>query len=108
VITLVWVPDQVTIRALGTDGGAWLATHPRARQRRSWVVDESHWDELSDGHTRAVLVESTARQLTPTPPAGVELEPLSSQLSRRHADISVAARPLTDYDTAAGPTGATR
>jgi len=43
---------------------------------------------------------------------GDRLEPLSSLLSsllaRRHADITVAARPLADYDTAAANRGPTR
>lgn len=97
--------EVVTIRAIGAEGAGWLATHPRARQRGSWVVDQSHWDGLPDGHTRAVVVESTARPLAtdPTPDSGTGagLEPLSSLLARRHADINVAARPLSDYDTAA-------
>ena len=33
--------------------------------------------------------------------AGVGLEPLSSLLARRHADVKVATRPLSAYDTAA-------
>lgn len=97
--------DIVTIRALGADGAGWLATHPRARERGSWVVDEAHWDGLPDGHTRAVVVETNPAAVPPLPTAaataGQGLEPLSSLLARRHADITVAARPLTDYDTAA-------
>ncbi|HET9516423.1 MAG TPA: IS21 family transposase [Actinoplanes sp.] len=96
--------DVVTIRAIGADGAGWLATHPRARERGSWVVDPAHWDGLPDGHTRAVVVE-TNPAVPPLPTAaaaaGQGLEPLSSLLARRHADIAVAARPLTDYDTAA-------
>ncbi|WP_422331257.1 Mu transposase domain-containing protein, partial [Rhodococcus sp. (in: high G+C Gram-positive bacteria)] len=38
--------EVVTIRAIGAEGAGWLATHPRARQRGSWVVDQSHWDGL--------------------------------------------------------------
>lgn len=93
--------EVVTIRAIGAEGAGWLATHPRARQRGSWVVDHSHWDGLPDGHTRAVVVEPTARPLATDPAPGEGLEPLSSLLARRHADINVAARPLSDYDTAA-------
>lgn len=59
--------EVVTIREVGTDGGACLATHPRARERGSWMVDPAHWDGLPDGHTRAVLVESTARRCRPRP-----------------------------------------
>jgi len=93
--------EVVTIRALGADGGGWLATHPRARERGSWVLDPSHWDGLPDGHTRAVTVEPPLRASDIGPKPRQELEPLSSLLTRRHADITVAARPLTDYDTAA-------
>ena len=111
--------EVVTIRALpgdcSTDGGGWLATHPRARERGSWVVDPAHWDGLPDGHTRAVVIETGALSLpalptAPTAPtaAGEGLEPLSSLLARRHADITVAARPLADYDTAAITKGGTR
>ena len=101
--------DVVLIRAVGSDGGGWLATHPRARQRGSWVVDQAHWDGLPDGHTRAVTSEPTSRQLPPPPVPDAGLEPLTVLLARRHADITVAARPLTDYDTAASAnTPATR
>ncbi len=96
--------ETVTIRAVGADGGAWLATHPRAPQRGSWVVDQTHWDGLPDGHTRAVTVEprSTVADLPAAAvTSGEGLEPLSSLLARRHADVAVAARPLSDYDTAA-------
>lgn len=110
--------EAVTIRALGPDGAGWLATHPRARERGSWIVDPTHWDGLPDGHTRAVDTTQPTRP-TPSPTtsagsAGVGLEPLSSLLARRHADIDVAARPLTDYETAThpstrtAPNGATR
>lgn len=99
--------ETVTIRAVGADGAAWLATHPRARERGSWVVDQTHWDGLSDGHTRAVLIETAPPSLpASSATAGEGLEPLSSLLARRHADITVAARPLSDYDTASK--GATR
>jgi hypothetical protein len=100
--------EVVTIRALGAQGGSWLATHPRAGQRGSWVVDESHWDGLPDGHTRAVAVEAAGQPLSTAPPPGDGLEPLSLLLARRHADIEVAARPLTDYDAAARPITAKR
>ncbi len=107
--------DTVTIRALGVDGAGWLATHPRARERGSWVVDPAHWDGLPDGHTRAVLIEQRTRP-APPPSSGVALEPLSVLLARRHADIEVAARSLTDYEsathtpisTAIAPNGANR
>lgn len=92
--------DRVAISALAADGGGWLATHPRATARGSWVVDDTHWDGLPDGHTRATTVDPTGRSADPAGRTG-ELEPLSALLSRRHADVTVAARPLTDYQTAA-------
>lgn len=96
--------EVVTIRALptdtGTDGGSWLATHPRAQERGTWAVDPAHWDGLPDGHSRAVVLEPPTRPVSPPARSG-ELEPLSSLLARRHADIAVAARPLSDYDAAA-------
>lgn len=95
--------DRVAIHALGPDGGRWLATHPRAVARGSWVVDQAHWDGLPDGHTRATSVEA-GDFLSHVPATG--LEPLAVLLTRRHADITVAARPLTDYARAA--TGAAR
>jgi len=104
--------EAVTIRALGADGAGWLATHPRARERGSWVVDPAHWDGLPDGHTRAVVIEQPTRP-TPSPTTspgaerGVCLEPLSSLLARRHADVEVAARPLSDYETATHTTAHT-
>jgi len=107
--------EAVTIRALpsdtGAEGGGWLATHPRARERGSWVVDPTHWDGLPDGHTRAVdIAQPTRPTPSPTTSSGVGLEPLSSLLARRHANITVAARPLSDYETAikTTPNGANR
>jgi hypothetical protein len=86
--------DQLIITALTVDGGGWLATHPRAARPRSWVVDPAHWDGLADGHTRATILDPTPLPTTRTP---ARLEPLSALLTRRHADITVATRPLTDY-----------
>ncbi|MGH3587943.1 MAG: Mu transposase domain-containing protein, partial [Pseudonocardia sp.] len=88
----------VTIRALGAQGGHWLATHSRATARGSWVIDPAHWDGLPDGHTRATTLE--VAEPIPLPTSG-SLEPLSSLLARRHADVSVATRALTDYARAA-------
>lgn len=69
------------------------------------MVDPIHWDGLPDGHTCAVVVEPPAAppwRPAVLPPAGSDgLEPLSCLLARRHADIDVATRPLTDYDAAA-------
>jgi transposase len=97
----------VVIHALGVDGGAWLATHPRASMRDSWVIDPTHWEGLPDGHTRAVVVEqqptslgSPSSSATPVPTG---LEPLSEVLRRHRAEIPVATRPLTDYVHATQP-----
>lgn len=92
--------DTITIRALPTDGGALLATHQRATRTGAWVVDESHWDGLPDGHTRAtttVIADLEAardkrRHRPEAPPAHVAAA----------MRISVQARPLADYDAAAG------
>jgi len=91
--------DRVSIHALGVDGGGWLATHPRAARRGEWVIDRIHWDGLPDGRTRATTIEPAA----PAPPRPAGLEPLSQLLVRRHADLTVAARPLTDYANLANP-----
>jgi hypothetical protein len=90
--------DQISIHALATDGGRWLASHHRATRRGEWVIDPAHWDGLPDGHTRAVTIEPW--KPSPAPQAGPP-EPLASLLTRRHADLTVAARPLTDYAHAA-------
>ena len=89
--------DRVSIHALAVDGGGWLATHPRATRRGEWVIDPAHWSGLPDGHTRATSTEPVP---TDHPSGPARLEPLSALLTRRHADLTVAARPLTDYAAA--------
>jgi transposase len=91
--------DRVSISALSVAGGGRLATHPRASRRGEWVIDPSHWDGLPDGHTRATTTELPPARSIGSPP----LEPLSALLTRRHADLTVAARPLTDYANLANP-----
>lgn len=65
------------------------------------------------GHLRLIVVKPAlqvrVRTTTEPPaPAGAgspgRREPLTSLLTRRHADITVAARPLTDYAHAASDT----
>ena len=92
--------DRIHLHALAVDGGGWLATHPRATRRGTWMVDPAHWDGLPDGHTRATTVETVGPgQIdTTTQPAA---EPLAALLIRRHADLIVATRPLADYTHAA-------
>ena len=95
--------DTVVIRALPADGGGLLASHPRATKSGTCVVDESHWDGLPDGHTRATTtivadLEAARDRRRPrpdAPPAHVA----------RALTIEVGARPLTDYATAAGMEG---
>lgn len=94
----------VTIRALDVDGGSWLATRRRADARGSWVVEPAHWDGLPDGRTRATTLELPLTPAADPANAGWQLEPLTALLARRHADITVAARPLSDYAHAAANT----
>jgi transposase len=92
--------DRIVVTALAVDGGGWLATHPRAAHRGHWQVDPAHWLGLPDGHTRTTTIERVEPPDRPgQPPAAPE--PLSALLTRRHADQTVAARPLTDYARAA-------
>jgi hypothetical protein len=94
--------ETVTIRALGADGGGWLATHPRARKRGSWVVDPAHWDGLPDGHTRAVFVEPADPSPARTGSTAREPNPLAALLAAHHAAaVPVGRRPLTDYQAIA-------
>lgn len=84
----------------GVPGGQWLATHPRATAQGSWVVDQAHWDGLPDGHTRTVVVDRVEPFHSARTGTGA-LEPLTSLLVRRNADITVVSRPLSDYTRAA-------
>ena len=47
---------EVMLHALspGPDSTTLLAIHPRAAKRGQRILDETHWDGLPDGHTRAV------------------------------------------------------
>jgi transposase len=98
--------DTLTITALPPDGGGLLAVHPRARQRGQWVVDQSHWDGLPDGRTRATTVDAPPDPFgprrgggQPQPPAS----PLAALLTVNPAAmVPVATRSLTDYERAAG------
>ena len=74
-----------------------LATHPRSRVRGAWVVEESHWDGLPDGHTRATVIELPHRD-RPMPAADPAPDTLAALLThRRVTDIHVVHRPLSDY-----------
>jgi transposase len=91
--------DTVVIHALTVDGGGWLATHPKAATRGSWLVDQTHWDGLPDGHTRATTTQADTDGAA-TRSGSSHLEPLSSVLARHRADVTVATRPLIDYTRA--------
>jgi transposase len=100
--------EAVTIHAVSADGARWLATHPRASVRGSWVVDQAHYDGLPDGHTRAVTLDPPDRLAgqasAPQPPGSTsgEANPLAALLAANHAAAApVARRPLTDYQAAA-------
>jgi hypothetical protein len=101
-------PSMVTIHALTADsaGVTLLAVHPRAAERGSWVVDETHWDGLPDGTTRATTVAADgpfARRGDDGETGGPN--PLAVLLHRSAAaQIPVSRRPLTAYDAAAGLT----
>ncbi len=86
----------VTIHELD---GSLLASHPRAAVRGSWMVQDSHYDGLPDGHTRATIVEFPRRPDHATG-AAVNDKPLAALLTRpRAADVKVATRPLSAYAT---------
>ena len=79
--------DRVAVWTLGGDARH-LATHPRARIKGSWVVNDDHWDGLP-GYTRpdagpTTLVTDDANDDANEPPAW--------------AGVHVAHRPLGDYD----------
>jgi transposase len=97
------LPDTVAIHALD---GTLLASHARATSRGSWVVDQSHWDGLPDGHTRATVTELPSRPVsdrTDRDQPGSMSELLHH---RRLAATPVAKRSLNDYAVAGTAAGA--
>ena len=97
--------DTVAITALPVDGGGLLAVHPRARLRGQWVVDESHWDGLPDGRTRATILDPPPDPFGPGNPAAADApaSALSALLTVNPAAMApVAQRSLRDYERAAG------
>jgi transposase len=91
--------SEVTIRAQDVDGGAWLATHPRAAARGTWVIDPTHWDGLPDGRTRATTIDDLDRARRRRD-RGAVLE-VPAHVARAMT-VPVGVRPLADYGTAAG------
>ncbi|MQA06854.1 MAG: hypothetical protein GEV07_30565 [Streptosporangiales bacterium] len=112
-------PEAVAIHALTADTAtdaaeaSLLAVHPRAARRGSWVVDDTHWAGLPDGHIRATVVEPPRRGtelLTDLADQAADREPnpLAALLVRHHAaGTAVAHRGLDIYQTAATTTNTT-
>ncbi|MGH3270348.1 MAG: IS21 family transposase [Trebonia sp.] len=96
---------QVAIYALDRDGGGMLAVHTRAGRRGTFVVDESHWDGLPDGHTRAVTAGDPGGPVPARGTADTGPGPLGMLLAGHPgANAPVTRRPLSDYGPApAGP-----
>ncbi|HKG49422.1 MAG TPA: IS21 family transposase [Actinomycetales bacterium] len=97
--------DTVAIHALDVDGGKALTVHPRARAKGAWVVDQAHWDGLPDGRGRATTLEvpPPASPATAAQEPAVAPSPLDTLLASAPA-VTVTARPLADYEAAAGLT----
>jgi hypothetical protein len=83
-----------------------LATHPRALQRGSWVVDQTHWDGLPDRAEGQPLPPCAGDcELTPTPPlepGQLQLPGIGGWASSPAARVLVAQRRLGIYDQLVG------
>jgi transposase len=84
--------DTVEIFCVGPDGG-WLATHPRARSRGTWVITEGHWAGLPDGTRELGSPEPSALV------AASHEEPQLIGTRSAHAGVLVHHRDLAFYDT---------
>jgi transposase len=84
-------PGEVAIWSLGAEPRL-LATHPRARERGSWVVDERHWDGLPDGRG----AHAGPAALLPEPLSGDGLADLLVRFAA--AAVPVARRDIASYD----------
>ena len=89
---------HATIAEVG--GDTLLASHPRAVGRGARIVDETHWDGLPDGHTRAVTTGDTPPAPRRDRAAGSPLQALLTRAAA--AQVTVATRPLSVYDQIAG------
>lgn len=79
------------------------------------IVDSAHWAELPDGHTRSTILD-TADSPDPEPAVAQQIpgQPASPSMpssmpssvmfdqSRAALEVTVARRPLIDYDRLAG------
>ena len=76
-----------------------LAGHPSPRPGGgSWVVDQTHWDHLPDGHTRAIALEQarTASASMPTLPGGqLDVVITAGPTAHRHHHCGVTAQTLS-------------
>ncbi|MCE7001984.1 IS21 family transposase [Kibdelosporangium philippinense] len=118
--------DTISLHATSIDAattgnladGTLLAVHPRATTRGQRVVDETHWDGLPDGHTRAVTTsiedddhDGKVIPLRPnTAPEQSWPRSLEALLTRTAAaQIKVEHRPLSVYEqlTGTGPSRTT-
>lgn len=98
---------EILLHALspGPDGTTLLAIHPRASQRGQRVVDQTHWDGLPDGHTRAITTGDDGQpgyrrqNGDRAVPAG-SLAALLTQSGAAH--VEVGRRPLSVYDELTG------
>ncbi|WP_244216518.1 hypothetical protein [Gordonia alkanivorans] len=72
-----------------------LAVHPRSAVRGAWIVDDSHWDGLPDGHTRSTTT-ATADPAAATA-TQAEVSVLHARVAELVGHVHVAQRPLTDY-----------
>ncbi len=92
--------DTPSLRLLAADtsGSTLLAVRPRAKIRGSWVVDETHWDGLPDGHTRAVT--TTAPEPAAPQTAAADSGTPSDWLARTPtAQVTVSRRTLAVYES---------
>jgi transposase len=95
---------SVAIHATTDDGGHLLAVHPRATRRGQWIVDETHWSGLPDGHTRATTTaRNPGRQTAAADNGADEPNPLAVLLHHPCGDVHVARRSLDHYQQAATP-----
>jgi transposase len=94
-------PAEVAIFSLGSDQRL-LATHPRAAAGGGWVVDQAHWDGLSDRADAAPLPPCAGDcELAPLPvaePGQLELPGISGWAQTPAGRIQVAHRRLAVYD----------
>ena len=93
------VNDQIGLRSQRGVGST--ADVDQSRARRALAENNFYTAQVDLNDAEANFFSATGRMPD-------ELEPLASLLARRHADIAVAARPLSDYESAAIMKGGAR